>query len=423
MVYTPLVNKAIKIAYSAHENQKDAAGIPYILHPIHLAEQMNNETRTCIALLHDVVEDTDVTLEELEKEFPPEITDAIRLLTHTNEDYYEYVEKICTSLDACFVKVADIIHNMDETRLCKNDLDDSEKDRWIIKYSKALCMIVTALENKIPYSNSINDTDRKLLDELLRRYRYPNRIVAIECDKNPLDYMTEDAFEIFSGKSYEEQMECINIDVYEKTIHDFRNVEKYEKKYTKSMISYEYNRLILVSQGVVLGLIRVNNECGYNPKNRASYMWINNDFEVKEYRYIDHKRDNMATGQDIDVHCMWLDVELIRIRDKYEMELEFDEIVTTILERYYHCDENVEKRHSVISINIRRDNLLTDSDGKTIGVKYAGKKLLFDENQDVVEAEYNVESDRHWGNYPDGAYTKEITEITGVIRLKRKVRV
>ena len=56
MVYTPLTIKAIKIAYKAHEGQYDQSGVPYILHPVHLAEQMTDETTTCIALLHDVLE-------------------------------------------------------------------------------------------------------------------------------------------------------------------------------------------------------------------------------------------------------------------------------------------------------------------------------------------------------------------------------
>ena len=75
MVYTPLTIKAIKIAYKAHEGQYDQSGVPYILHPVHLAEQMTDETTTCIALLHDVLEDTALTLPDLEAEFPKEITE------------------------------------------------------------------------------------------------------------------------------------------------------------------------------------------------------------------------------------------------------------------------------------------------------------------------------------------------------------
>ena len=73
MIYTPLTNKAQRIAYDAHQGQTDKSGQPYIFHPYHLAEQMTDEVSVCVALLHDVVEDTAVTFEELEREFPPEV--------------------------------------------------------------------------------------------------------------------------------------------------------------------------------------------------------------------------------------------------------------------------------------------------------------------------------------------------------------
>lgn len=69
MINTKLTRKAMIIAYNAHVNQFDKAGVPYIYHPIHLAEQMNTETECIVALLHDVVEDTDITFRQLEKEF------------------------------------------------------------------------------------------------------------------------------------------------------------------------------------------------------------------------------------------------------------------------------------------------------------------------------------------------------------------
>ena len=82
MIYTPLTIKAMKFAYDAHHGQLDYNGIPYIFHPLHLAEQMEDEISCCVALLHDVVEDTAVTFEELEQEFPVEVVEVVRLLTH-----------------------------------------------------------------------------------------------------------------------------------------------------------------------------------------------------------------------------------------------------------------------------------------------------------------------------------------------------
>ena len=65
MIYTPLTKRAAEIAYNAHMGQRDKAGMPYIFHPYHVAEQMKDEMTVCAALLHDVAEDTAVTLEDL----------------------------------------------------------------------------------------------------------------------------------------------------------------------------------------------------------------------------------------------------------------------------------------------------------------------------------------------------------------------
>ena len=139
MVYTPLTIKAMKLAYAAHHGQTDTSGVPYIFHPYHVAEQMADEFTTCVALLHDVVEDTGLTFKELEEQFPKEVLDALRLLTHEREtDYFEYVRAIKENPIAKAVKLADIAHNSDETRLagCK-DVTEEQIIRWREKYAKA----------------------------------------------------------------------------------------------------------------------------------------------------------------------------------------------------------------------------------------------------------------------------------------------
>ena len=121
MFYSRLINKAIDIAYSAHINQRDKAGRPYFMHPVIVASQMDSEYEICTALLHDVIEDTHVTIEELEREFPKEITDAIRLLTHDdNTEYLDYVREIKKNPIARKVKLADLNHNLDITRIEDN---------------------------------------------------------------------------------------------------------------------------------------------------------------------------------------------------------------------------------------------------------------------------------------------------------------
>lgn len=139
MIYTKLTKEAMKIAYRAHHGQTDKSGIPYIFHPCHLAEQMTDEYSTCVALLHDVVEDTDVTLSDLAKIFPAEVVEAVALMTHEDGvDYVEYVSAIRKNPIARAVKLADIAHNTDPTRsISPDDLFAAQK-RWDEKYSKAL---------------------------------------------------------------------------------------------------------------------------------------------------------------------------------------------------------------------------------------------------------------------------------------------
>ena len=143
MIYTDLTRKAMKLAYDAHHGQLDKSGVPYIFHPFHLAEQMNDEYTTCAALLHDVVEDTDVTLKELEAIFPSEVTEAVKLLTHSkNTDYFEYVREIGTNRIAKAIKLADLRHNSDMSRLGGTELAESaETAKRLEKYAAAIKLL------------------------------------------------------------------------------------------------------------------------------------------------------------------------------------------------------------------------------------------------------------------------------------------
>lgn len=136
MINTKLTRKAMNIAYNAHINQFDKAGVPYIYHPIHLAEQMDTEIECIVALLHDVVEDTDITFEQLEKEFTSEAIEILKLLTHNKEiEYMDYVKEIKKNSIAKKVKIADIEHNCDESRLDKVTEKDIARRK---KYKEAL---------------------------------------------------------------------------------------------------------------------------------------------------------------------------------------------------------------------------------------------------------------------------------------------
>lgn len=143
MIYTPLTQRAMQIAYAAHHGQVDQSGTPYIFHPIHLAEQMTDEISTCAALLHDTIEDTDVTLEALQAEFPQAVTDALQLLTHAPEvPYLDYVRAIRGNPVAMAVKLADLAHNSDETRLDGTAVTDAQRAGWRAKYAAARAVLL-----------------------------------------------------------------------------------------------------------------------------------------------------------------------------------------------------------------------------------------------------------------------------------------
>ena len=137
MIYTNLTKKALKLCFESHKEQVDKSGMPYVFHPFHLAEQMTDEATTVVALLHDVVEDTAISFEDLEKQgFSDEIMDALKLLTHDkNIPYMDYVAEIKKNTIATKVKLADLKHNSDLTRLSVVDEKALKRKE---KYEKAI---------------------------------------------------------------------------------------------------------------------------------------------------------------------------------------------------------------------------------------------------------------------------------------------
>lgn len=140
MIYTTLTKKALRLCFDAHKEQTDKTGMPYVFHPFHLAEQMTDEISTVCALLHDVVEDTDYTLEDLSNMgYPSEVIDVLRLLTHDPEvPYFDYVKVISVNPIAKQVKLADLAHNSDVDRL--DEIDDKAVVRTE-KYKKAIALL------------------------------------------------------------------------------------------------------------------------------------------------------------------------------------------------------------------------------------------------------------------------------------------
>jgi (p)ppGpp synthase/HD superfamily hydrolase len=123
------LERALQIAVQAHAGQKDKNGAAYIFHPIRVMTRCTTPNAKIVALLHDVVEDTATTFEQLQDEgFSPEVLAALRLLTHAPEvPYEEYIDSIMTDRTAMEVKMADLEDNADIRRL--RQVDDRSVER------------------------------------------------------------------------------------------------------------------------------------------------------------------------------------------------------------------------------------------------------------------------------------------------------
>lgn len=134
-----MLSKALEICYQAHANQVDKAGKPYYLHPIQVALMCNTIDEKVVALLHDVIEDTDYTIDDLIRiGFSKEIIDAIECITKKgNEPYENYIKRVSENPIAKAVKINDITHNSDLTRIKNPTLEDikrTEKYKEILKH-------------------------------------------------------------------------------------------------------------------------------------------------------------------------------------------------------------------------------------------------------------------------------------------------
>lgn len=136
-----ILEKAYEFAKEAHEGQKDRAGNDYFTHPEWVSNHLKNEDEKVVALLHDTVEDANVPLEEIEKEFGHDISLAVDAITkREGEDYLGYIERVIKNPLAKAVKIIDIRHNMDLSRV---EGEPTQADFWRLenKYKPAYRML------------------------------------------------------------------------------------------------------------------------------------------------------------------------------------------------------------------------------------------------------------------------------------------
>ena len=136
MLFTPMTRKAMTLAYQAHHGQTDKADVPYIFHPARVAAEFTNEAEACVAWLHDVIEDTGLTVEDVRVAgFGAAICEALQCMTHDKRvPYMEYVKGVAENPIARAVKLADLRDNMDLSRL---PAVDPEAERRLEKYRAA----------------------------------------------------------------------------------------------------------------------------------------------------------------------------------------------------------------------------------------------------------------------------------------------
>jgi (p)ppGpp synthase/HD superfamily hydrolase len=140
MLFTPMTRKAMTLAYNAHHGQTDKSGVPYIFHPARVAAEFTSEAEACVAWLHDVVEDTDYTIEDIRLAgFGAAICEALQMLTHKKHiPYMEYVKDVARNPIARAVKLADLQDNMDTSRLL---VVDQSAEKRIEKYRAAVAYL------------------------------------------------------------------------------------------------------------------------------------------------------------------------------------------------------------------------------------------------------------------------------------------
>lgn len=139
-----MLNKAIEIAAKAHDGQVDKGGNPYILHPLRVMMNCQSESAKICAVLHDVIEDTNTTLDDLKKQgFSDEIITVLDCLTkREGELYNDFISRVLQNEIACQVKLADLIDNIDLTRIQNPSKEDEAR---IQKYKLAIDRISDAM--------------------------------------------------------------------------------------------------------------------------------------------------------------------------------------------------------------------------------------------------------------------------------------
>ncbi len=143
MTKTPTLVDAMALATEAHKGQFDKSGVAYILHPLRIMHLMHTETEKIVGVLHDIIEDTPITLQDLkEKGYSQEVIDALDHLTkREGEKYGDFIKRCRGNLIALKVKIADLEDNMDIRRMdMVLDRDLERLNRYLVAWRYLTCV-------------------------------------------------------------------------------------------------------------------------------------------------------------------------------------------------------------------------------------------------------------------------------------------
>lgn len=168
MIYTKLIAKAMKLAYEYHDGQLDKAGLPYIFHVYAVADKCTSEYSTCVGLLHDILEDTNIEYNLLEQGFPAEVVQAVEILTRDNGvTYKDYIKSIITNKLATEVKLRDLENNMNKQRSAL--IPGGKKDSLVERYEWAYNYLTNAVKQTEQAKENETRSVNKRVDSLTIR--------------------------------------------------------------------------------------------------------------------------------------------------------------------------------------------------------------------------------------------------------------
>lgn len=165
MIYTKLTAKAMKLAYEYHNGQLDKAGLPYIFHVYAVADKCTSEYSTCVGLLHDILEDTNIEYSLLEQEFPAEVVSAVEILTRDRGvTYKDYIKNIVRNKIATEVKLRDLENNMNKQR--SDLIPGGKKNSLVERYEWAYEYLTNAITDNNKENKNETRSAKKTVDSV-----------------------------------------------------------------------------------------------------------------------------------------------------------------------------------------------------------------------------------------------------------------